>query len=247
MIVGLSSTPHPIPPPFVGPKGGALVAPRSVSTPPRDGLVIAFPRVLRGTRATALPAHGQRKVRPRRVFMDSGDDVQLVGRCLRGEVDAFEPLVARYQKVLYNVALRLLGDREDARDVTQSAFAKAYEKLHTYDPSYRFFSWIYRIALNESLNLKHRRPIMTPLDERLATRDTPFDQAFAHEMSERIQAALLKLPPENREVVVLRHFGELCYADIAAALGVPEKTVKSRLYTARQRLAEILLSLGTVQ
>ena len=147
--------------------------------------------------------------------MDSGDDVQLVGRCLGGEVDAFEPLVARYQKVLFNVALRLLGDREDARDVTQSAFAKAYEKLHTYDPSYRFFSWIYRIALNESLNLKHRRPIMTPLDERLAARDTPFDQAFAHEMSERIQAAILKLPPEQREVVVLRHFGDLGYSDIA--------------------------------
>jgi RNA polymerase sigma-70 factor (ECF subfamily) len=179
--------------------------------------------------------------------MDIGDDAQLVGRCLRGEVEAFEPLVARYQKVLFNVALRLLGDREDARDVTQSAFTKAFEKLHTYDPAYRFFSWIYRIALNESLNLKHRRPVLAPLDERIAVQETPFEEAFAREMSERIQAALLKLAPEYREVVVLRHFGELAYSDIAAALGVPEKTVKSRLYTARQRLAELLLPLGMVQ
>lgn len=209
--------------------------------------MIAFVQVPRGVGAFDILPHARERVRPRRVFMDSGDDVQLVGRCLGGEVDAFEPLVARYQKVLFNVALRLLGDREDARDVTQSAFAKAYEKLHTFDPSYRFFSWIYRIALNESLNLKHRRPIMAPLDERLAARDTPFEQAFAHEMSERIEAALLKLPPEQREVVVLRHFGDLGYSDIAAALGLPEKTVKSRLYSARQRLAEILLSLGMVQ
>jgi RNA polymerase sigma-70 factor (ECF subfamily) len=179
--------------------------------------------------------------------MDNGDDVRLVARCLRGEVEAFEPLVARYQKVLFNVALRLLGDREDARDVTQTAFVKAYEKLHTYDPSHRFFSWIYRIALNESLNLKSRRPALLRLDERLASSGSPYQAAEAHETSDRVQAGLLKLAPEQREVVVLRHFAELSYRDISAALGVPEKTVKSRLYAARQRLGQILLSEGVVQ
>jgi RNA polymerase sigma-70 factor (ECF subfamily) len=173
--------------------------------------------------------------------MDSGDDVELVGRCLRGDASAFEPLVVRYQKALYNLALRMLGDREDARDVTQTAFVKAYEKLATYDPSYRFFSWIYRIVLNECLNLRQRRPFHERLDERLPGPDSPYREAEAHETSERVQTGLLRLPAELREVLVLRHFLELSYGDISAALHLPEKTVKSRLYSARQRLGQILI------
>lgn len=173
--------------------------------------------------------------------MDSGDDVELVGRCLRGEVEAFEPLVARYQKVLFNLALRMLGDPEDARDVTQTAFVKAYEKLATYDPAYRFFSWIYRIAMNECLNLRQRRPSHESLDERLAAPDSPYFEAEAHETSERVQTGLLRLPAELREVLVLRHFLELSYGEISAALHLAEKTVKARLYSARQRLGQILV------
>jgi len=173
--------------------------------------------------------------------MDSGDDVELVGRCLRGEVEAFEPLVARYQKVLFNLALRMLGDPEDARDVTQTAFVKAYEKLATYDSAYRFFSWIYRIVMNECLNLRQRRPSHESLDERLAAPDSPYFEAEAHETSERVQTGLLRLPAELREVLVLRHFLELSYGEISAALHLPEKTVKSRLYSARQRLGQILV------
>ena len=173
--------------------------------------------------------------------MDDGDDVELVARCLRGEVEAFGPLVARYQKVLFNLALRMLGDREDARDVTQTAFVKAYEKLATYDPAHRFFSWIYRIVLNECLNLRQRRPFHERLDETMAASDSPYREAEAHETSDRVQAGLLRLPAELREVLILRHFLELSYGDIGAALLLPEKTVKSRLYSARQRLGQILI------
>jgi RNA polymerase sigma-70 factor, ECF subfamily len=173
--------------------------------------------------------------------MDSGDDVELVARCLRGEVEAFAPLVARYQKVLFNLALRMLGDPEDAKDVTQTAFVRAYEKLSTYDPGHRFFSWIYRIVLNECLNLRERRPSHERLTETLAAPDSPYREAEAHETSERVQAGLLRLPAELREVLVLRHFLELSYGDIGAALHLPEKTVKSRLYSARQRLGQILM------
>jgi len=174
--------------------------------------------------------------------MDGGDDAELVARCLRGDVEAFEPLVARYQRVLFGVALRFIGDREDARDATQNAFVKAYEKLCTYDPSHRFFSWIYRIVVNESLNLRQRRPAHQRLDEGLASSESPYAEAEAHETAERVQAGLLQLSPGHREVVVLRHFAELSYSDISDALGLPEKTVKSRLYTARQRLGQILLT-----
>ena len=172
--------------------------------------------------------------------MDSGDDVELVALCLRGDVEAFAPLVARYQKVLFNLALRMLGDREDARDVTQTAFVRAYEKLATYDPTHRFFSWIYRIVMNECLNLRQRRPFHQRLDETMAASDSPYRETEAHETSDRVQAGLLRLPAELREVLVLRHFLELSYGDIGAALHLPEKTVKSRLYSARQRLGQIL-------
>ena len=69
-------------------------------------------------------------------------------------MEAFAPLVERYQRPLFTVAVRMVGDPEDARDITQSAFVKAFEKLSTFDPSYRFFSWLYRIAINECLNFR---------------------------------------------------------------------------------------------
>src|SRR5262245_37927861 len=87
------------------------------------------------------------------------DEVQWVARCLRGDSQAFECLVLRHQRVVFTVALRLLGDYEDARDATQNAFIRAYTRLETFDPTRRFFSWIYRIAVNECLNLRRtRRP-----------------------------------------------------------------------------------------
>lgn len=173
-------------------------------------------------------------------LMDNGDDAELASRCLRGDQQAFEPLVTRYEKVLFNVALRMVGNHEDARDIAQTTFAKAYEKLDTYDSRYRFFSWIYRIMMNEALNLIGRRRSHQPLDPRLVSPDDPHESAEARELSERIQGALLELPPDYREVLILRHFAELSYGEMSALLAVPEKTVKSRLYTARQRLGEAL-------
>jgi len=95
-------------------------------------------------------------------MVDGDPDAQLVARCLRGEIEAFEPLVLRYQRALFNVAWRMLGDREEARDVVQGAFAKAWQGLASFDPRYRFFSWMYRIVVNESLNARGRRPPTAP-------------------------------------------------------------------------------------
>lgn len=172
--------------------------------------------------------------------MNSEDDAELVSRCLRGDPQAFEPLVARYEKVLFNVALRMVGNYEDARDIAQTAFVKAYEKLSSYDPRHRFFSWIYRIMVNESLNLLGRQKTHQPLDPSLTSADDPGEHARLQELSEQVQAGLMELPQDYREVLVLRHFGELSYVEMSSLLGIPEKTVKSRLYTARQRLAERL-------
>jgi RNA polymerase sigma-70 factor (ECF subfamily) len=171
------------------------------------------------------------------------DEIAWVAQCLKGDASAFEPLVSRYQRVLFTVALRLLGNPEDARDATQNAFVRAYERLDTFDPSRRFFSWIYRIAVNESLNVRRARRPSEPLPATLETAGTAIDGVEARELNERVQAALMALSPEHREVVVMRHFADLSYQEIADTLRIPEKTVKSRLFSARQRLAP-LLALG---
>jgi RNA polymerase sigma-70 factor, ECF subfamily len=172
----------------------------------------------------------------------SVDDSAVVKRCLNGEPEAFEALVARYQQVLFNVGFRMLGDYEDARDAAQNTFIKAYENLGTYDPERRFFSWIYRILMNECLNLR-RRPAMHLLGERTedaaAERSTP-DAVEAAERKRDVKHAILALAPAYREVIVLRHFAALSYDEMSDAIGVPAKTVKSRLHTARQQLASEL-------
>jgi RNA polymerase sigma-70 factor (ECF subfamily) len=173
-------------------------------------------------------------------MVDGDPDEALVARCLRGEVEAFEPLVARYQRVLYNAAYRLLGDHEDARDVAQGALVKAYEKLASFDPRYRFFSWIYRIVVNEALNTRDRRRPSTPLGADLAAAGSVFEALASRERKDSLQAALLRLSAEDRELIVLRHFAELSYAEIGDTLGIAEKTVKSRLHEARQRLGRVL-------
>jgi RNA polymerase sigma-70 factor (ECF subfamily) len=142
--------------------------------------------------------------------------------------------------VLFNVAYRMVNDREDARDITQTVFVKAYEKLKTYDPQYRFFSWIYRIAVNECLNFLGRRRPQQPLDAEPMSPVGPQDEVDARELSEQVQSALMKLSPDYRQVLILRHFVELSYDEMSGVLKVPVKTVKSRLYTARQRMGEML-------
>jgi RNA polymerase sigma-70 factor, ECF subfamily len=177
---------------------------------------------------------------PLAVYFPNESDETLVERCLAGDQAAFEGLVMRYQRGLFNVALRLLGSYEDARDCTQTAFVKAYEHLDTFDVTQRFFSWVYRILRNECLNtLRARRP-SEPVSLEWAAAGMPSDSLMAGERQRAVQTALLGLTADYREVIVLRHFTELSYDDIAVALGIPVKTVKSRLYSARQRLGELL-------
>jgi RNA polymerase sigma-70 factor (ECF subfamily) len=176
------------------------------------------------------------------VYLQAGteDEDGLIGRCLDGESAAFAPLVERYHRPLFRVAARLLGDREEARDATQTAFLKAYQALASCDRQRKFFSWIYRILVNECLNtLRARRP-MQDLDPSLAAPADKADAAESAETRTRVRRALLQLTPDQRDVIVLRYFAEMRYDQVAAALGIQEKTVKSRLFSARQRLCELL-------
>ena len=173
-------------------------------------------------------------------LMDNGEDAAAVARCLAGERDAYEGIVSRYQRGLFNVALRMLGNYEEARDATQTAFVRAYEHLDSFDRDQRFFNWIYRILKNECLNvLRSRRPTTLVSDELPAGNGG--DPVESEERHQAVQTALMALSVEYREVVVLRHFTDLSYDDIATTLGIPAKTVKSRLYSARQQLGALLV------
>jgi RNA polymerase sigma-70 factor (ECF subfamily) len=178
--------------------------------------------------------------------MNEDSDGLLVERCRNGDRRAFETLVGRYQKPVFNAALRMLRNQEDARDVAQTVFLKVYEHLGDYDPTHRFYSWIYRIALNESINVLDRRRRLEPIsgdeiDERLGAED----EVESEQSAQRVQRALMTIKPEYRAVIVLKHFLELSYEDIGLVLELPERTVKSRLFTARQLLKDALQDNGT--
>ena len=179
--------------------------------------------------------------------MSEDHDAELVRRCVGGDRKAFEALVVRYQGPVYNAAFRMLRNPDDARDVAQTVFLKAYEHLAEYDPRHRFYSWIYRIALNESINQLKGRKRLAPVPEDEPSEGPGPEQVVDAELSgRRIQAALMTLTDDYRTVIVLRHFLDCSYEDMADVLQLPEKTVKSRLFSARQRLKDALQQYGLV-
>ena len=178
--------------------------------------------------------------------MNEPDDTTLMEQCIKGNQQAFETLLVRYERPVYNAAYRMLHSRDDARDVTQTVFLKVYENRDHYDPKYRFFSWIYRIALNESVDVLKRSSRLEPLDtDTISQTQGPEQQASSEQLSEGVQTALMTIKFDYRSVVVLKHFLGCSYSEISEILEIPEKTVKSRLYTARQLLKEQLDQNGT--
>lgn len=185
---------------------------------------------------------------PPAVLSSNDRDETIVELCLAGERKAFEVLVERYEKKLYNAAYRILGDAEDSIEATQSAFVKAYERLGTFDTSQRFFPWMYRIVINESMNIVKRRKRFEEIDPRVPVPGrSPEEKYGDDEIARHLQAAVKRLKPDYRVVVALRHYQGFSYKEIGEILRIPEKTVKSRLFTARQHLREILERSGIMR
>ena len=172
-------------------------------------------------------------------------DAALVVECQGGSRRAFEVLMVRYEQQVFGVVFRILHHREDAIDVTQAAFLQVYEHLDGYDPAQRFLGWLNRIAVNQALDLVRSRRLAEPLPL-----DSPGDLAgpdalAAQKESDSIlQAALMALKVEYRTVIVLKHVQEYSYEEIGQILDCPVKTVKSRLFTARQALRDVLAARG---
>ena len=176
--------------------------------------------------------------------MDDGTDQTLIARYRKGDREAFAELVIRYQRPIYNAAFWVLRKAEDANDVAQDVFLRVAERLDEYDGQHKFFSWIYRIAINEALNRLRRNGREEELDEEVDLPDTenanPEHRAGEVELATRIRTALMRMSSQDRTVITLRHFSDCSYHEIGQILDIDEKTVKSRLFEARQRLRRML-------
>jgi RNA polymerase sigma-70 factor (ECF subfamily) len=173
--------------------------------------------------------------------MHKDKDAALVNDCKRGDRRAMTQLVSQYRQPVFNAAYRILGNLDDAADATQTVFLKVFEHISDYDKKFKFFSWVYRIAVNESLNQIKKRRSQEPLDDgQASTWQGPAEELDAKRLRERVQDALMLLGDDYRTVVVLKHISGCSYQQIGEILQLPEKTVKSRLYSARQLLKKAL-------
>ncbi len=184
-------------------------------------------------------------------------DRDLVARCREGDASAFARLVALHESMVFSLAGRLLGSAEEARDVAQEVFLQVYRRLNRFEGRSSLKTWIYRIVVNQCHNRRrfwHRRgrDKEEALDERFATpaasgrgawQANPYEQARSRECARKVQAALLQLSFEQRSVIVLREVEGLSCEEVAAALGIPDGTVKSRLSRAREALRQRLSGL----
>jgi RNA polymerase sigma-70 factor (ECF subfamily) len=179
----------------------------------------------------------------------SVEDRQLINDCLNGRDEAFSELVRRYQDRLYNAVFRFLNDAEDAQDVTQEAFISAWQALGRFKGDAKFFTWIYRIAINHAIDLRRKQKVGQSLEVRLneelvpvaaSPSNRPEDAAERRDEAEKLRKALDLLSPEHRMVLILKEIDGMKYEEMADALEVPIGTIRSRLHRARLELREIL-------
>ncbi len=179
-------------------------------------------------------------------------DWDLVRQCKRGDSDAFGKLVRRHQQPVFNFCLRLLRNAEDAEDIAQDAFVQAYRNIKKFQPRAKFSTWLFTIAKNLSLNLirdeQRGKRRMVPVDDgpegvTVATgvADQPDSEAVVHETATVVRAAIERLSPEHKLMIVLRDLEGLSYKEIGLVINSRAGTVKSRLSRARASLKEVLL------
>lgn len=184
------------------------------------------------------------------------EDRELVSRILAGERERFGELVSRYEKRIVNYVYRITHRYDDAHDLAQEIFVKVFLALDRYDPKYQFSTWIFRIAQNSAIDAVRKKrlnevsltaPASSVDGEREGKeRDypdpgvSPYRTLKNKELSAAIDTAIERLPPDYRELIQLRHFGELSYEEIADMKKIPLGTVKNKLFRARNLLKDEL-------
>ena len=178
------------------------------------------------------------------------NDRVLVAQASKGDLAAYDELVRRYQTRIYSLAYNMTGSKEDAEDMVQDVFVKAYSSLKNFRGTSSFYTWIYRIAINRTINFvkKRKKRQAMSLDDvdggierdpayvELSARESPVRDASLSELQEKLNKALLTLSEKHRTVVVLHDIQGLPHDDIARMTGCSEGTVRSRLFYARQML-----------
>ena len=181
--------------------------------------------------------------------MDAAAEQRVIEAVLDGDIDRFEDLVRRYQKPIINFIFRMVGNYEDAAELSQDVFIKSYSSLASYDPSYRFSTWLFRIATNRAIDFlrKKRVPVVSmegPDEEYTpqypADDASPLDELEDDRVRGLLADAIQQLPSDYREVIVLYHVNEVSYEQIATITGLPLGTVKNRIFRARQMMRRIL-------
>ena len=191
--------------------------------------------------------------------MTREQELAVIRRVQRGDANAFEYLVAAYEKNVYNLALRMTGNPEDAEDMAQEAFLKAYSSLDSFRGDSKFSVWLYRIVSNLCLDLlraKQRRPVQSLTvenDEGEVDELEISDEHFSPEKlldrkltRESVQRGLASLPDDSRQILLLRELQGMSYEEIGEALGLEPGTVKSRIFRARKKLCAFLLADGNI-
>jgi RNA polymerase sigma-70 factor (ECF subfamily) len=166
---------------------------------------------------------------------------ELLARCRIGDLEAFAQLVQRYRNRIFNLAWQLLGNRDDAEDVTQETFLQAFEHLSEFRGEAQMLTWLYRIAVNACKMKMRQRRFIEPLPEDFEPAEE-IDWSAVEErwlLKRKIDTVLAKLSEPLRLVLVLREMHELSYEEIASVLGIPVGTVRSRLFEARRKFAQI--------
>jgi RNA polymerase sigma-70 factor (ECF subfamily) len=182
------------------------------------------------------------------------EDYELITRCKNGDIQAFESLVKKYQERIYSIVYNMTANHEDAADLAQETFIKAYQALHTFKGNSSFSTWLFRIAINKTINflkLKSRQKSMSlnqvdsnaehdPDIIALVSEKTPRRDMYLKELQEKLNDAMLKLSDEHRLVIVLHDIQGLSHEEISRIMDCNQGTVRSRLFYARQQLQALL-------
>lgn len=186
-------------------------------------------------------------VRTGKTSVASDQEASWISACQHGDAMAFNRLVLKWEKTVYNIALRLLVDREEASEATQEVFLLTFKNIRRFRRDSKFSTWLYRIALNHCLTRLKQRPPGTYLSledqmdtanpaPQLRVPETQVSELVRREERQMVLKALSHLPPEQKAVIELKFFQELKFEEIAAILEIPLSTIKSRLYTGMETL-----------
>jgi len=181
------------------------------------------------------------------------DDVELVRKAKEGDTKAYDQLTLMYKDVVFSIVYRMVRNKQEAEDLTQEAFIKAYNSLHSFNEEYAFSTWLFKIATNNCIDFFRKRKLKTySMEETIRYKDDEIRHEYASpdpnvehdlvadERSKILREAIEELPEKYRIVIVLRHQKEYSYEQIAEDLDLPLGTVKARIFRAREMLNKLL-------